>query len=76
MSPYLKSALILIPVTPLLVVLQVVVAFQAIAMSGAGGLGAVSGPLSEAIELYVILTAIVWGVIYWRSRSRRTPRPS
>ena len=65
MSPYLKSAGIVAIVA---VLFSLWTAFQGIAATGSGGLGAISFGISESLLEFVVLTVVVWAVIYWRSR--------
>ena len=48
---------------------------MAFVWSGSGGLGAVSFDPVEIILEFLVMTGIVWGVIYWRSR-RSPPNQS
>jgi hypothetical protein len=71
MSPYLKSAGIIAVGVVVLTALEVWWAFQAIALSGSGGLGAVSVGVSEIVPQALLLTVAAWAFIYWRRRRRR-----
>ena len=50
--------------------------FQSIAITGSGGLGSVSFGVSEALVELLGLTAIVWIVLFLRSRFGRKPTPT
>jgi hypothetical protein len=71
MSPYLTSAVAIAVLFPLAVGLRLWLTFRALAESGSGGLGAVSGPLSSLIVYYLALVAVTWTAIYVIRRARR-----
>ncbi len=65
MSIYIKSAA---AVAVLVVVLQVCIALQyevpLAGSTGNGGLGAVSAGFGEALVEFVVLTSVIWAVLY------------
>ena len=69
MSPYLKSAAV---VAILVVIWTVAQVFRGIAMTGSGGLGAMSFGISESLVEFLAVTIVVWAVVYWRRRRRRS----
>jgi hypothetical protein len=56
----------------LVAVLAVYDGFSGIAVTGSGGLGAVSFGVSEAIVELLVLTAVVWVLLFLKSRLGRT----
>jgi hypothetical protein len=52
----------------LLAAWAVYVGFSGIAMAGSGGLGAVSFGISEALLALLVLSAVVWVLLFLRSR--------
>jgi membrane protein implicated in regulation of membrane protease activity len=77
MSIYGESAT---AVAVLVAALMIYSGFHGIAVTGSGGLGAVSFGVSEALVQFVLLTAVVWTCLwafrYWRSRRRKSSRPA